>query len=488
MLKRFVVLGIVLSLAGSAAIGLVLADKRKEQRQIASYKLKYDSEPNKYLRQYDQWSQLPPRGQAYLSLDLDKHNENKTEAQLLQEQQERFKADLDKLATGQMNAHPFADILYGENWQEKLSKYKKQKESKEFILTSSIVCASIGGAILTWCLLLLLARLLIKGFAGMSSFFADVLRRRKENKDKQPQDSFQEGEKESGQEPNSRQSQLDKNSTVLTNSGWYDFDTDLPNQQPSPPQKIYSMSREPGFANASTAATLSDEKTVESEKSLTTATESLSTNTLQSNSTQTAQKTALLDSEENLLEPEDSLKAQTENLEKQIAEFRQMAQSVQQSTLKHSKPLNNTLKELTQQMSAIRQYASHQQDKMEKLQDGYDWNIIRTFCLRIIRCIDNLENRIRQLTEQNIETVQLEEVRDELLFALESSGIEQFEPEVNSNYRGQEKYAEAVKEKQHCDDQNLTGKIAEVIRAGYQYLINEEDVKIVRAARVKLFG
>ena len=171
-----------------------------------------------------------------------------------------------------------------------------------------------------------------------------------------------------------------------------------------------------------------------------------------------------------------------------MAEFRQMTQTVQQTAISHSEPLRNGLKELIQQVSAIREYALQQQGRMEKLQDGYDWNIIRTFCLRVIRCIDNLEKRIARLARENVETIDLEEVRDELVFALESSGVEQFEPEISSDYRGQEKTTEAVKDKQSCDDPTLTGKIAKVLRAGYQYIIDEGNVKVVRTARVKLFA
>ena len=87
-----------------------------------------------------------------------------------------------------------------------------------------------------------------------------------------------------------------------------------------------------------------------------------------------------------------------------------------------SEPLSSTLKELAQQVSAIREYAACQQDRVEKLQDGYDWGIIRTFCLRVIRCIDNIENRIDNPPKDCADLIYLEEVRDELLFALESSG------------------------------------------------------------------
>jgi molecular chaperone GrpE (heat shock protein) len=82
----------------------------------------------------------------------------------------------------------------------------------------------------------------------------------------------------------------------------------------------------------------------------------------------------------------------------------------------------------------------------------------------------------------------LTEVRDELVFALESSGVEQYEPEIHSEYRGQEKYAEAVKDRQPTEKPDQRGKIASVIRPGYQYFISEENIKIVRPAQVKLFA
>jgi len=193
-------------------------------------------------------------------------------------------------------------------------------------------------------------------------------------------------------------------------------------------------------------------------------------------------------SDENSGRLEETLKAQGENLEKQFEEFRQMTQSVQQAAIEHSKPVEASIKELAQQVSAIREYAAHQQERVKKLQDGYDWNIIRNFCLRLIRCIDNLENRIEKLSRENIDTTSLEEIKDELVFALESNGVEQFKPEINSDYRGQEKSVEAVKDKEECSDATLAGKIAKVVRPGYHYLIDEENVKVVRPAQVKLFG
>jgi molecular chaperone GrpE (heat shock protein) len=186
---------------------------------------------------------------------------------------------------------------------------------------------------------------------------------------------------------------------------------------------------------------------------------------------------------------EDSFKTRTEELEKKMAEFKLMAQSVQaKQAAEQARPIEDSIKELTQQMAAIREYASDQQERVQKLQDGYDWNIIRNFCLRIIRCIDNLDNRIEKLLEKNVDTTDLEEIRDEFMFAFECKGVEKFEREVKSEYRGQERSAEAVKDKESCDDPGMSGKVAEVVRPGYQYSIDDEIVKIVRTAQVKLYN
>ena len=157
-------------------------------------------------------------------------------------------------------------------------------------------------------------------------------------------------------------------------------------------------------------------------------------------------------------------------------------------TLMTTEPLTKELTELTEEVSAIRHFAAQQQDQMRKLQDGYDWMIIRRFCLRIIRCIDNIDDRVVRLYEQGEEAaVYLEDIRDELVFSLEASGIEQFGPDLKAPFKGLEKYAEAVRERIFTEESELVGCIAEVARPGYQYLVNDDDVKIVRCAQVKLY-
>ena len=548
MRKKLAILGLVLLLAGTAAFGWVLTKQRKERRLAASYKLKYVSEADEYLKQYNEWSQLAPEERARLPWGLDKFREAKTEIQLRQEQQKRLKADLAKLAAGETDVYPFADVLYGENWQEELSKYKTQNKLRELALTASTTCMLAGATISAGCLLSWTAVLVALGLGHLKEFSTNVFRWCKEAKNMLllGADAKKDG----------------KTSKALINSGWQNFNkncADRRGPQPlrqrrgesAPAQTASSIRSEPCSDDSPSpskgldspentqkpkqeakvpdvcenkdvftrkiAVLLSDEKSIELEEAPNAekcvCPPLADCNTSQNgNPLQNVRETALLDSPpqgvprtENSLKSvdvrhdgfapaldgddalENSLATQTEDFEKQVQEIKQMAQKVQQAAVEHSGPLNNTLVELTQEVAAIREYASNQQDRVKKLQEGYDWNIIKTFCLRVIRCIDNLENRISRLSEQDVKTPNLEEIRDELVFALESSGVERFEPEINSDYRGQEKSAEAVKEKEHCDDPNMKGKIAKVIRPGYQYFIDEENVKVVRTAQVKLF-
>ncbi len=461
MHKKVVILGLALLLVGTIMLGWVLTEERKQQQKAAAYKSKYNLETGEYLKQYTEWFEAFPDDQSKLPFVLDENGKTKTEEQLKQEQQERLQADLGKLATGETDVYPFADILYGENWQNELNRYKKRKELSEFVFTGSIVCTSMGGTIFVWYLLLWLVRFFIRVSSGLKKLLPDVLRRQRKAKDKKQAKTYAEKDgknQEQKQKLNQQQSKIEKHSKGLRNL----------------------IKRKPKLNGR--------------EKALFTKSESLSDNLnskrvkklLGTYSDVNAENIAMLLSDEESVESiariEDSLKAQTEQLEERTA------QSVEQAIIEHSKPLDSTLKDLAQQVSAIREYASCQQERVEKLQDGYDWNIVRTFCLRIIRCIDNLENRISRLSGEGAETEHFQEIKDELIFALESSGIEQYEPEINSDYRGQEKYAEAVKEKEQCDKAKQKGKIAKVIRPGYQYFINEDNIKVIRTAQVKLFG
>jgi molecular chaperone GrpE (heat shock protein) len=424
----------------------------------------------------------------------------RSERQRLREQQESFDArlhELDRVVAGEIDVRSFATAVPSEDQLHRPFDNRAATEKREFVVGVAGVCISAGGAIAGFWLLLWTTRLLMKGFSFVTCFFTRSPAGAQVTGDEQSAEVNGEKDEKApkrGKDKRQKQKQLKKGSKMAADSGWHSSKASFAGQyEPAPLENLLSSFRSGSHFDGSVqdpeklAVLLTNGEPAEGAPKVVAG--SLNLNTARAAQlSNTGQGTDPLDSQNNHPELEDLFRTQTENLEKQMKEFKQMAKTVQKTTLEHSKPLKSNLNELMQQVSAIREYALQQQGRMEKLQDGYDWNIVRTFCLRVIRCIDNLETRIARLSKENIETTDLEQVRDEMIFALESSGVERFEPEINSEYRGQERKAEAVKGRKSTDDRELTGKIAQVVRPGYQYVIDDENVKVVRTARVKLFG
>ncbi len=363
MRRKSIILGLALFLAGTAVLGWSLVEKEKERRQISSYKLKYYLKLDEYLKRYNEWLQLVPEERGELPWGLDEYGKTKPAVQLRQEQQERLLADLDSLAAGETDAYAFADILYGENWRQELDKYKAREEMRELVITGSILCVLTGGSIFTWWLLVGTRRLVIKVLPNLKKLATDWLRGHIKTKAKQPAGpEGKEYAETSEQEHKLRKQeiQLKKQTKVLRESGWHNFEG-------SP------KDREAAFESTSAKNT---EMASEADRA------ALRT-----------QKVAVPPSGGSSIKSEEPLKIGTESLNLNTVRVEEAAQSVQQATLEHSEPIDNSLRELNQQMAAIREYASQQQDRVEKLQDGYDWNIVRTFCLRdkfVVLCLNNL--------------------------------------------------------------------------------------------------
>jgi hypothetical protein len=442
MCKKSLILGSIFLLVGAGTYWWIVAGKRQQDQQNeVSHNF---TQTDDYIKQYQEWLQLPPDQRTELPLVLDQYGKDKTNDQLRQEQRARLKADIDKLASGEIAVNPFTDILYGDNWQSEVNEYKKKNEFNEYVLTSSIVCTTMGGSIYAWWVVLWTARRLVRASSNLRHIIAARYGNPEEVEDDEPIIS---AVKELQQEQQKKKAH-EKHNT---------------------PEKQLNVSAHPGRQNPVPVKT----GFKPAEKLAYTYKGKMSNGAEKINKLFSDEKGTVLETPA----PKAPALKTTTKWGKQRSEAED-----------HSKPINSAINELTEQVSAIREYAACQQDRLEKLQDGYDWNIIKTFCLRVIRCIDNLENRIVRLGEKDARAIHLEEVRDELIFALESSGIEQFEPEIESEYRGQEKFAEAIKDKEKSDDPSHTGKIAQVIRPGYQYFINEENVKVVRPAQVKLFA
>lgn len=388
---------------------------------------------------------------------------------LLQDIKSRLER-LEKVGSDDVNIRLLADIFSGEDWQQRLDNYNTKRQTRELLVDTSAVFAITAMAIFAWWVL-----------TGIFGLLRRLLRylQGKGRTEAQPGVLYAEGV--SGQQRRHKRARRDgkatEHSRLLASLGWLDFAKTGGGNAGE-----LSVNSLGGQGNLN--AMFCDERAGESKKSL----------KFQAEKDHTHEKAMRIHRAELERETDDAfkiekaLRAQKEALERQVAEFKEVAEVVKQVSQERPELDNDTIRELVQQVSAIRDYALNQQDRIKKLQDGYDWNIIKAFGLKVIRCLDNLDDRIERLSQAGADTTDEEEVRDELIFALESSGIEQYEPEVDSDYSGQERTAEAVKERVGCEGAQLKGKVAQVIRPGYRHCIDEHNFKIIRSARVKLFG
>jgi len=434
MIKSWVIWSLVFILVGAAGLGWVFIDRYIQQKSAAS-QAEFITPADEYIGLYEQWCQLEPEEKKNHPWGYGKYGGAETREQLKQQQMARLQADLADLANGIKEPLFLADLFYGLNWQNEVGKYRSKNEFFDGIILISSISILAGGIIvagyfLRW-LVRIIAGILKRIGERISEFLTNCFHRIIK---KQPTVPRKQKPKTNEHTPEILAAQTE------------------PDKSPHPQENR------------------TDSQPVPDEES-------------DCSRTYRSQQSLM-----NTLGLKDSLVGDVEEVVEEIDQLREAAENTQLPGLMTPKPVDNSLSELTQEVSAIREFAAQQQDRVRKLQDGYDWSIIKRFCLRIIRCIDNLDDRIARLSQKHKETQYLAEVRDELVFALESSGVEQFEPQTDSDYKGQEKCAEAVKQRVKVDDIELFGKIAEVVRPGYQYVVSDSEVKIVRSAQVSLYS
>jgi molecular chaperone GrpE (heat shock protein) len=489
MLKQFTVLGIVLLIAGGIGLVRTLPYHSEWAAMGVTPKATLLAKPSEGAAPVQVWPMRPHDDPNDFNDELIQLR-GVSQQTLRTQQQARLQADIDRLAAGEKPAPGMADMLYGPNWEAQVSQYKSGKEHNESILTGSFVLALVGLTVFVCCVVIGTMRLVLRiahwtagkieaAIKSRRATAAPVAEPAKSAVEAKPADAGEQTGRPRGRPPERGRERITVDVPPLVES------------EPVPYQRTYPASTHDDgevVGVSSWASQTSTERLLSDEQTRGAASLQTAEPAGQERVAVDFAEAATLQAPTAVQEFKESLAVQTVDLERQLAEFKAMIQASPKAETASTEPFNQTLVQLNDHISAIRQYAADQQRQVEKLQGGYDWTIIRTFCLRVIRCIDNLEDRIARLTEDDETVDHLNQVREELLFALESSGVEPFEPEVNSVFQGQERGAEAIKDKEPCDDPAQKGRVAEVIKPGYQYIVDDQNMKLVRAARVKLYG
>ncbi|MHC4259819.1 MAG: hypothetical protein ACYSTF_05335 [Planctomycetota bacterium] len=267
----------------------------------------------------------------------------RNERQQVSQQRERFNAglnELERVVSGEIDVRSFVDTVPEEEDEpERFEERKATTETRESVTVVAIVCMFVGGAISVPWLLLCTVRLLVKALSCLRRFLPGIFGTRPTCEDEPAGGGGSRTDVkggESGQESRKESKRLRKRSGVLVNSGWHDPASSFINGSESGALEDYvALRTELHLDNSQRSAEklsvlLSDRESAEIDEIPGLTSTGFSAGTSGPRLLcKTAQEVATGDSQENNSELEELLKTQSENLEKQVEEFKQMAQSVQ---------------------------------------------------------------------------------------------------------------------------------------------------------------
>ena len=167
--------------------------------------------------------------------------------------------------------------------------------------------------------------------------------------------------------------------------------------------------------------------------------------------------------------------------ERQHKESQSSLSRVEESSEEAKKSANSTLEAFL----TLQKELTAREEEISRLKEGYDSKILKSFFsrfVRISRILDEMENEFSGKTHQKNYKILARLMRD----ALEACGVEQFKPEIGSDYREADSRIDDDPIVIETQDPKQDFMIAEVKSVGY-VLVGEEKTKAIIPAKVSIY-
>jgi len=182
-----------------------------------------------------------------------------------------------------------------------------------------------------------------------------------------------------------------------------------------------------------------------------------------------------------------SFKGLTNSLLSQHEQQKLSIQGTHRTAVEQFNIATQAIGELNGQVAALREYTAEQQEQLRRYQEGYHWTITKDFCQRIIRCVDDIEKHLKDETIEGAHRENLIMVSQQLVYALDGSGVEQVEPKVGSDFKEIRDKAQIVgKDPASSPEQN--GQVSSVLAPGYSLYVTDTEIRPIRPAKVRVFS
>ena len=191
-------------------------------------------------------------------------------------------------------------------------------------------------------------------------------------------------------------------------------------------------------------------------------------------------KTSRLDNDMRLTEFEDTVSSSITK----ISLLLDASQKAAASRLGEIEQSSKTTQEL---VDNVREFVATKSDETRRWQEGYDWRILKSYLLRVISTLDDIETKLSIYRKEDKPEELIKDfdfLRETLEIHLEEEGLLSFAPDVGSNVDPMRDEIKGAIESTREDQQVET--VAEVLRKGYEIDLGAE-VKIVCKAQVTVF-
>ncbi|MHC4553590.1 MAG: hypothetical protein ACYSUT_12630, partial [Planctomycetota bacterium] len=353
--NSWILWALILLLPGAGGLGFHFAQKNAIEEQLASA-VKVTSEnptTEEYLQMYDAWSNLTPDEKLENSWGQGQYGGPEIQKRLRENQIHQLWADMPDLDKG-FKHYPehLAEMLYGIGWQEQLEEYRNKREIADMTLIGSVLIISSGGLIFLGGLIKIVVVL--------------ILKKKNESAESMTAEESESDETESEETPVAEDIAEMTEVSSLTDADSHPVsDAEKMVMSKDDQEDLPATEKDDkGYFGAKKVASDQDPDGGDGQKEskeLSPLTASLSATSVSDQPSKDAYFGWAVDGDG----------------------------SADLDTMMTTEPLTKELTELSEEMSAIREFAAQQQDQVRKLQDGYDWMIVRRFCMRIIRCVDN---------------------------------------------------------------------------------------------------
>lgn len=185
--------------------------------------------------------------------------------------------------------------------------------------------------------------------------------------------------------------------------------------------------------------------------------------------------------------------ADTQEITNSVQELRGQVKVVSQALTDVVKTIQGSanvggaaLKNIEGSVAGVRDYLAEKSKDYQRMQEGYDYTVLKNFCKQIIRCVHRIETL--SVSANAGERKILDGIRVDLIDLLDRNGVVRFEPEIGTDYSELRSSAEVLAQKELTTDEAKVGCVAGVVRSGFHYIYNDDQMRLIMPAQVKIYA